>query len=90
MIFVDLIIPVALITMSLSSCNSIQIFDLSTPYTTIPHSKLKDKLRELVQLWFIKKNGQRRYKYRPVLTVDRIHVNNVERGFVEYLADPAI
>jgi hypothetical protein len=31
--------------------------------TTIPHSKLKDKLREFVQLYFIKKNGQRRYKY---------------------------
>jgi hypothetical protein len=25
--------------------------------------KLKDKLRELVQLCFIEKNGQRRYKY---------------------------
>jgi hypothetical protein len=35
----------------------------STLYTTIPHSKLKDKLRELVQLCFMKKNGQRRYKY---------------------------
>jgi hypothetical protein len=48
---------------SLSSRNSIKTFDLSTFYTTIPHSKLKDKLRELVQLCFIKKNGQRRYKY---------------------------
>jgi hypothetical protein len=47
---------------SLSSCNSIKRFDFSTLYTTIPHSKLKDKLRELVQLCFIKKNGQRRYK----------------------------
>ena len=48
---------------SLSSRNSIKTFDLSTFYTTIPHSELKDKLRELVQLCFIKKNGQRRYKY---------------------------
>jgi len=47
----------------LSSCNSIKTFDSSTLYTTIPHSKLKDILRELVQLCFIKKNGQRRYKY---------------------------
>jgi len=33
---------------------------------TIPHCKLKpvkDKLRKLVQLCFIKKNGQHRYKY---------------------------
>jgi hypothetical protein len=48
---------------SLSSCNSIKTFDFSTLYTTIPHSKLKDKLMELVQLYFIKKNGQRWYKY---------------------------
>ena len=32
-------------------------------HTTIPHSKLKDRLRDLVQISFIKKNGQRRYKY---------------------------
>ena len=48
---------------SLSSCNSIKTFDFSTLYTTIPHSKLKDKLKQLFQLCFIKKNGQRRYKY---------------------------
>ena len=54
---------------SLSSCNSIKTFDFSTFYTTIPHFKLKDKLRELVQLCFIKKNGQRRYKYL-VLGID--------------------
>jgi hypothetical protein len=47
---------------SLSSCNSIKTFDFSTLYTTIPHSKLNDKLKELVQLCFIKMNGQRRYK----------------------------
>ena len=40
---------------SLSSCNSIKRFDFSTLYTSIPHSKLKNKLRELVQLCFIKK-----------------------------------
>jgi hypothetical protein len=39
---------------SLSSCNSIKTFDFSTLYTTIPHSKLKDKLRELVQLCFLR------------------------------------
>jgi hypothetical protein len=54
----------------LSSCNSIKIFDFSTLYTTIPHSKLKDKLREFVQLCFIKRNGQRRYKFL-VLRMDR-------------------
>jgi hypothetical protein len=57
-------------SMSLFSCNSIKTFDFSTLYATIPHSKLKDKLRELVQLCFIKKNSQRRYKYL-VLGMDR-------------------
>ena len=46
-----------------TSTFSIKTFDFSTLYTSIPHSKLKDKLKELVLLCFIKKNGQRRYKY---------------------------
>jgi hypothetical protein len=33
---------------SLSSCNTIKTLDFSTLCTTIPHSKLKDRLRELV------------------------------------------
>ena len=57
---------------SLSSCYSIKTVDLSTRYSTIPHSKLKDKLRELIQLCFIKRNGQRRYKYL-VLGRDRYY-----------------
>ena len=36
---------------SLTSCN--KTFDFFTLYTTIHHSKLRDKLRELVQLCFI-------------------------------------
>ena len=40
---------------SLASCNSIKTFDFSTMYTTISHSNLMDKLRELVQLCFIKR-----------------------------------
>jgi len=51
--------------MCLSSCKSIKALDFFTLYTTtsIPHSKLKDWSRELVQRCFIKKNGRRRYKY---------------------------
>ena len=54
---------VTYLSRSLSSCNRIKTFDFSTLYTTIPRSKLKERLRELVQLCFIKKNDQRRYKY---------------------------
>ena len=53
---------------SLFSCNSINTFNLSALYTIIPYSKLKDILRELVQLCFIKKNGQRRYKYQRYIS----------------------
>jgi hypothetical protein len=49
-------------SVSISSCNSIKTFD-STLYITISPSKLKDRLKELVQLCFIIKNGQQRYKY---------------------------
>ena len=38
-------------SMSLSSCNSIKTFDFFTLYTSISHSKLKDRLKELVQLF---------------------------------------
>ena len=48
---------------SLSSFNSIKTFDFSILYTTIPLSKLNDIFRELVQMFFIKKTGQRRYKH---------------------------
>jgi len=44
------------ISRSLSSCNSITTFDFSALYTTILHSKLKDRLRELVQLCLVKKD----------------------------------
>ena len=50
-------------SMSISSCNSIKTFDLSTLYTTIPYSKLKDAIKELVQRCFISRNGQRTYTY---------------------------
>ena len=45
-------------SMSLPSCNSIKTIEFSTfYYSTVLHSKLKNRLRELVQLCFIKQNG---------------------------------
>ena len=48
---------------SLSSCNGIKTLEFSTLCTAIPHSQLNDKLRELVQLCFIKKYHLCRNKY---------------------------
>jgi hypothetical protein len=45
--------------MSLSFCNTIKTFDNTTICTTIPHAKLKDILKELVQMCFMKKEWQK-------------------------------
>ena len=50
-------------SMSIFSCNSIKTLDFCILYATIPHSKLKNRIKELVQLHFIKKNVQCSYKY---------------------------
>ena len=50
-------------SLTLSSYNSIKTLDFSALFTSIPHSKLKDKLKELVLFCVIKKNGEHRYKY---------------------------
>ena len=65
----------------LSSCNSIKTVGFSTLYTTISHCKLKDRLKELVQLCFIKTNGQRRYKY-PVLGRDRSYFGKIKTTLI--------
>ena len=50
-------------THSLSSVSSIKNFDFSTLYTTIPHSKLKYRLTQLIQQSFSTKKGHQRYSY---------------------------
>ena len=44
-----------------SSC--VKTYDFSTLYTTIPHSDLKARLKDLIFQCFFNKNGKRRYKY---------------------------
>ena len=44
---------------SLHSVNSIKSFDFSTLYTTIPHDKLKSKLKQIINQCFFHKNGNR-------------------------------
>ena len=41
----------------------VHFFDFSTLYTTIPHTKLKNRLKELIHNCFFYKNGNRRYEY---------------------------
>ena len=51
------------IAQSLHSVNSINSFDFSTLYTTIPHDKLKSKLKAIINQCFFHKNGNRRFQY---------------------------
>ena len=48
---------------SLASVHSIKTYDFSTLYTSIPHSKLKSRLTELIRNAFRFKNGKKRYEY---------------------------
>ena len=48
---------------SLHFVNSIKSFEFSTLYTTIPHNKLKSKLKEIINQCFFHKNGNRRFQY---------------------------
>jgi hypothetical protein len=44
-------------------CNSNKAFDFSTLYTTITHTLLKSRIKELIQHCFSKRNGEQRYQY---------------------------
>ena len=43
--------------------NSINCFDFTTLYTTIPNDKIRSKLKEIIDQCFFHKNGNRRFKY---------------------------
>ena len=49
--------------MTLHSFNSIKSFDFSTLYSTIPHDKLKSKLKGIINHCFFHKDGNHRYQY---------------------------
>lgn len=46
-----------------SNYHSIKTFDFSTLYTTIPHTQLKSRLKEIMHRCFSKKDETPRYKY---------------------------
>ena len=48
---------------SLTSVNGIKTYDFSTIYTTIPHGKLKSRLKDIIHKVFNYRNGKARYAY---------------------------
>ena len=61
---------------SLHSVNSIKSFDFSTLYTTIPHDKLKSKLKAIINQCFFHKSGNRRFQYVVIGYKDTYFVRN--------------
>ena len=61
---------------SLHSVSSINFFDFSTLYTTIPYDKLKSKLKETIDQCFVHKTGNRRFQYVVIGYTDTYFVQD--------------
>ena len=62
---------------------SIEMFDFSTLYTSIPHQKLKDRIHMLVNQTLLYNNWSRRYKHL-VVNGDRTFFTNEETAGKKY------
>ena len=69
---------------SLHSVNCIKSFDFSTLYTTIPHNKLKSKLKEIINQCFFQKHGNRRFQYVVIGYKDTYFVRDHSDGPQKY------
>ena len=79
-----------LIYHSLTSIHSIKTYDFSTLYTTIPHTKLKARLSELIKNAFKCKNGKKRYEYIVVGHNSKYFVKNTSNAKNRYTEDDIV
>ena len=75
---------------SLTSIHSIKTYDFSTLYTTIPHTKLKARLFELIKNAFKCKNGKKRYEYIVVGHNSTYFVKNTSNAKNKYTEDDIV
>ena len=75
---------------SLTSIHSIKTYDFSTLYTTIPHTKLKARLSELIKNAFKCKNGKKRYEYIVVGHNSTHFVKNTSNAKNKYTEDDIV
>ena len=61
---------------SYASVNSIKTYDFSTLYTTIPHGKLKSRIKDIIWQAFNYRNGNKRYEYIVVNFTSTYFVKN--------------
>jgi hypothetical protein len=59
-----------------SKIDTIKTYDFSTLYTTIPHNKLKSWLFQIVDFWFLNKNGTQKYKFLVTVKQDAYFVRH--------------
>ena len=72
---------------SLNSIHSIKTYDISTLYNTIPHTKLKARLSELIKNVFRSKNGKKRFEYIVVGHKSTYFVTNTSNAKNKYTED---
>ena len=75
---------------SLTSIHSIKTYDFSTLYTTIPHTKLKARLSELIKNAFKCKYGKKRYEYIVVGHNSTYFVKNTSNAKNKYTEDDIV
>jgi len=80
----------SLSSQSLSVITSIKTFDFSTLYTTIPHPKLKSRLKDLVTNSFWAKSGKRRYSYIVVHGMNCYFVKDHTNSKTKYTEDDIV
>jgi len=74
----------SLSSQSLSVITSIKTFDFTTLYTTLPHPKLKLRLKDLVTNSFRAKSGKRRYSYIVVQRLNAYFVKDHTNSKTKY------
>jgi len=71
-------------------CNNIKTIDFSTLHTTIPHTRLKSRIKELILRCFSKKNGEQMYQYLVIGRDKSSFVKNRSKSNNNYKQDGTI
>ena len=75
---------------SQTKITSLKTFDFSTLYTTLPHSKLKKRLADIIHKAFVSKNGKRRYNFMVVKNDNAYFVNDDTEAKHKYTEEDII
>ena len=68
-------------------CNNIKTFEFSTLHITIPHTRLKSNIKELIQRCFLERNGEQMYQYLVICKDKSYFVKSHSRSNNKYKHD---